>query len=183
MPPLDPVPFWFLRHGETDWNARRLTQGNVEVPLNAAGRAQAREAAARLRGRGIARIVCSDLGRAVETAEIVGGVLGLAFTTDAALREARFGDQEGREMGEWYTRWVTGDYTPEGGEVFADLCARVVPAVNRALAGAGTVLIAAHGGMFRAIRAAMGLSPAVRTENGVPLECVPGVPAWQLVEH
>lgn len=31
---LTNVPFWYLRHGETDWNARNLSQGNVDVPLN-----------------------------------------------------------------------------------------------------------------------------------------------------
>ena len=83
-------------------------------------------------------------------------------------------------MGSWYDDWVTGAYTPEGGETFADLRARIVPAVNLALAGQGLPLIIAHGGMFRAIRQAMGLSPAVRTENGVPLHCIPAIPAWQL---
>ncbi len=182
MPPLSPREFWFLRHGETDWNTRKLTQGNVEVPLNEAGRAQARAAAERLRGRGIARMVCSTLGRAVETAEIVGAVLGLGFTTDPDLRESWFGEQEGQPMGEWYASWVTGEYTPEGGEPFAHLCDRVIPAMNRAIALEGPVLVVAHGGMFRAVRAAMGLSPKVRTENGVPLLCVPGVPAWEMRE-
>ena len=31
---LQPTIFWFLRHGETDWNARGLSQGNVDIPLN-----------------------------------------------------------------------------------------------------------------------------------------------------
>ncbi len=77
-------------------------------------------------------------------------------------------------MGPWYDDWVAGTYTPAGGESFEALRARVVPAVNRALALPGPVLIVAHGGMFRAVRAAMGLSALVRTENGVPLWCVPG---------
>mgnify|MGYP003704279353 CR=1 FL=1 len=38
---LENRPFWFLRHGETDWNAQGLSQGNVDIPLNATGRAQA----------------------------------------------------------------------------------------------------------------------------------------------
>jgi len=37
---LEPVPFWFLRHGETDWNAQGISQGNVDIPLNAVGIAQ-----------------------------------------------------------------------------------------------------------------------------------------------
>lgn len=52
---LVPVAFWFLRHGETDWNARSLSQGNVDIPLNDRGVAQARVAAALLKGRGSPR--------------------------------------------------------------------------------------------------------------------------------
>ncbi len=176
---LSKIPFWFLRHGETDWNAQGLTQGRTDVPLNANGRAQAAASAAKLLGRGISSIVASPLGRAQETARVVGAALGLAVSTEADLRETAFGAQEGQKMGPWYDDWVAGTYTPAGGESFEALRARVVPAVNRALALPGPVLIVAHGGMFRAVRTAMGLSGLVRTENGVPLWCVPGE-SWVL---
>ena len=67
------VPFWYLRHGETDWNRQGLSQGSIDIPLNELGLAQAREAAVRLRNRGITSIVASPLSRARVTAEIVGG--------------------------------------------------------------------------------------------------------------
>jgi probable phosphoglycerate mutase len=181
MENLHPVPFFFLRHGETDWNTRGLTQGRTDIPLNAAGLAQADAAAGHLAGQGIAGIVCSPLGRARQTAEAVGRVLDLDYDTDPGLREASFGAQEGQPMGHWYDDWVTGAYTPEGGESFAQLTARVVPAINHALARPGPVLVVAHGAMFRAVRAAMGLSALVRTENGVPLHCAPGTP-WRLTD-
>ena len=172
-------PFIFLRHGETDWNKQGLSQGRTDIALNAAGVAQAHAAAGLLRGQGVTRIYSSTLGRAVRTAEIVGGVLGLTFEADADLQEATFGAQEGQPMGRWYDDWVAGDYTPPGGEVFVDLRVRVVRAVNRVVAPPGLALIVAHGAMFRALRSAMGLSPLVRTENGVPLWCEPGAP-WEL---
>jgi broad specificity phosphatase PhoE len=59
------------------------------------------------------------------------------------------------------------------------LQARVVAAVNRAVSPPGLTLIVAHGAMFRAARAAMGLSALVRTDNGVVLRCTPGQP-WTL---
>ena len=49
--------FWFLRHGETAWNADGLAQGNVDVPLNDRGVAQAREAAVVLLGQGVRSVV------------------------------------------------------------------------------------------------------------------------------
>ena len=70
-PALNPIPFWFLRHGETDWNAQGLSQGRTDIPLNAIGLMQAARAAEAMRGRGIATIVASPLDRAYRTAEIV----------------------------------------------------------------------------------------------------------------
>ena len=54
---LSPIAFWFLRHGETDWNAQGISQGNVDIPLNAVGVAQARAAADKLRNRGIRNLI------------------------------------------------------------------------------------------------------------------------------
>ncbi|MGH7041397.1 MAG: histidine phosphatase family protein, partial [Acetobacteraceae bacterium] len=90
---LAPIPFWFLRHGETDWNARNLSQGNIDVPLNQTGLAQARSAAELLKFRGVREIVASPLSRARTTAEIVGEALTLTVRTDADLRETAFGVQ------------------------------------------------------------------------------------------
>ncbi len=166
--------FWFLRHGETDWNAQGLSQGSTDVPLNATGLAQARAAGGVLRGRGIATIVASPLGRALTTAHIVAEALGLAVQLDADLREVCFGEQEGRPMGTWYDSWIEGAYTPEGAETFAGLRARAVGAINRALAQPAPVLVVAHGALFRGVRSAMGLEVNVRTPNAVPLFCEPG---------
>jgi broad specificity phosphatase PhoE len=75
---LQRVPFWFLRHGETDWNAQGLSQGNVDIPLNPTGLAQARSAAERLHNRGIATIVASPLSRARDTDGVAGDALSLS---------------------------------------------------------------------------------------------------------
>ena len=57
--PLPRRAFWYLRHGETDWNARGLSQGNVDIPLNPVGVAQAEQAAGLLRGCGLRAVVSS----------------------------------------------------------------------------------------------------------------------------
>ncbi len=175
-----PVPFWYLRHGETDWNTQNLSQGNVDVPLNANGIAQAHAAAARLRERGIARIVASPLSRAQVTAEIVAAALGLAVELDAGLREVAFGEQEGRPMQPWFDDWIAGHFTPAGAEPFMALRARAVAAVNRVLDHPLPVLVVGHGAFFRALRAAMGLAPNVRLPNATPLFCEPDGAVWRL---
>src|ERR1019366_1585710 len=123
---LNAVPFWFLRHGETDWNAQGVSQGNVDIPLNPTGLAQARSAAERLRHRGIASIVASPLSRARVTAEIVGGRLALPVRIEDSLREVRFGVKEGQPMSDWFADWVGGKATPEGAESFPALRQRAV---------------------------------------------------------
>ena len=168
------IAFWYLRHGETDWNARGLSQGNVDTPLNPRGIAQAREAAEALRGRGIRSLVASPLSRARRTAEIVADALGLDVEIEPALREVAFGSQEGQPMGDWYDDWIAGGFTPPGAETFAALRARAVSACNRALEREPPVLIVAHGALFRALRAEMGLSANIRTPNALPLHCTPG---------
>ena len=173
---LQPRAFWYLRHGETDWNARELSQGNIDVPLNDVGLAQARTAAGLLRTRGIRSIVASPLSRAYDTARIVAEPLGLPVEVEEGLREVSFGSQEGQPMAGWFNDWIAGAMTPEGAETFADLRVRAVEAVNRALARPAPVLIVAHGALFRALRTAMGLLPDVRLVNGVPLFCEPGTP-------
>lgn len=175
------VPYWFLRHGETDWNARGLSQGNVDIPLNERGIAQAHAAARLLRGRGIATIVSSPLSRARVTAEIAGEALGLSVMLDEGLRECAFGKQEGQEMGAWFHNWVAGRFVPEDGEPFAALRARAVAAINRAVALPAPVLVVAHGALFRALRAEMGMVADVRTPNATPVFIVPdGGDTWRL---
>ena len=180
---LAPISFWFLRHGETDWNARGISQGNIDVPLNAMGVMQAREAAQKLRDRGIATIIASTLSRARVTAELVGDVLGVAVALDPDLREVAFGVQEGQKMSGWFTDWVSGDVTPQGAETFVALRRRAVAAANRATAQPPSVLVVAHGALFRSLRAAMGIDPTLRTQNAVPIFCEPprvGETAWTL---
>ena len=182
-PALNAVPFWYLRHGETDWNARGLSQGNVDIPLNPTGLAQARSAADSLRHRGICSIIASPLSRARVTAEMAGEALALPVHIEDDLREVRFGVQEGQPMSDWFPDWAAGRFTPEGAESFAALRHRAVAAVNRATSLPPVVLVVAHGALFRALRAAMGIEPLVRTPNAVPIWCEPPPPgeaAWTL---
>ncbi|WP_052213639.1 histidine phosphatase family protein [Belnapia sp. F-4-1] len=171
---LNRIPFWFLRHGETDWNAEGRSQGRTDIPLNSVGLAQARRAAKTLAGiGGIATVVASPLVRAKVTAEIAAEALGLPVEFDEGLQEVNFGEQEGQPMGDWYDDWIAGHYTPDRAEPFDALLARAVAAINRATARPGPVLVVAHGALFRALRLAFGHEPNVRTPNALPIRCEP----------
>jgi broad specificity phosphatase PhoE len=180
---LPSIGFWFLRHGETDWNAKGLSQGAADVPLNANGEAQAVRAAELLKGTGIASIVASPLSRARSTAATAAAALGLPVSFDPELREVAFAGREGQPLGGWFDDWVAGTVTPPGAESFAELGARAKRAVTRALALPAPVLIVSHGALFRALRAVMGLPVDIRTPNAVPIFCDPPATAegpWSL---
>jgi probable phosphoglycerate mutase len=93
-----PIPkrnFYFLRHGQTDWNAEGRFQGHSDIPLNATGLSQAHEAARVLAGCPIDLVVASPLVRAARTAEIVNARLGKPVVFDDELKERHFGALEG----------------------------------------------------------------------------------------
>jgi probable phosphoglycerate mutase len=182
-PQLTRTAFWFLRHGETDWNAQGLSQGRTDIPLNAVGVAQAERAARTLKASGIATVVASPLIRARRTAEIVAAPLGLPVALDEDLAEVNFGEQEGQPMGDWYDDWIAGGYTPARAETFQVLLERAVRGVNAAIARPGPVLVVAHGALFRALRLALGHEPNVRTPNALPMWVSPpsdGGQVWEV---
>lgn len=94
-----PVPtIYFIRHGQTDWNAEGRFQGQCDIPLNDTGRAQAgRNGRALATAIGAADgfdFVSSPLQRASETMRILRRELGLDptdFRTDARLVEINVG--------------------------------------------------------------------------------------------
>src|SRR3954454_16381515 len=73
---------YFIRHGETDWNAEARLQGQRDIPLNDFGRVQAEEAGARLRALVLhyadLDYVASPLSRTRDTMELMREAIGLA---------------------------------------------------------------------------------------------------------
>ncbi len=177
---LPATAFWFLRHGETDYNARGLSQGANDIPLNDTGRNQAKAAARLLVDRGIVSITCSPMLRTRETAAIVNEALRLPVAYEPAIREVIFGGMEGKALAPWFQSWMDGSFTPEGAESFAELTSRIDGALQRILAQPGPVLIVAHGGVFRAVRDLMRVSREGLTPNGQPLFCAPSASGWHI---
>ena len=150
------------RHGQTDWNRDNRFQGHADPPLNALGRAQARELAERLAQKPVAAVFASPLVRARETAEIVAARLGLSVELVEALREVDVGSWSGLTRDEiaerfpaGYRRWLDCAHGWEDGESYQELGERVVASLLE-LAGrhAGElILVVTHGGPIRAAQA------------------------------
>jgi len=177
---LPQTPFWYLRHGETDYNANGLSQGALDIPLNQTGRHQAARAGPALAGNGITAIISSPMLRTRETTAIVNQSLHLPVTFEPELREVVFGGMEGKPLLPWFNDWLAGTYTPEGAETFAALTQRVHTAMARILTLPGPILIVAHGGVFRAIRALLNAPETGFTPNAQPLFCQPTHPGWRI---
>lgn len=166
---LKPVPFYYMRHGETEWNRIGRTQGQLDVELNETGLAQARAASERLVGLGIVTICASPLKRALRTAEIQAEALGLPIEIVDELKECGLGEMEGQPRTDWFEDWRAGRYVPKGAETIEGFIARGLRAVNAALERSGPVLIVAHGGIYWSIKRHTGITEIHGNTNAVPV--------------
>ena len=176
------VTIYFIRHGETDWNALSRYQGQADVPMNENGRAQARRNGETLRALmpriGALNYVASPLQRARETMEIVRAAMGLpahAYALDERLKEIHYGrwqgifakdlpdvDPTGLEARQHDTfRW-----RPEQGESYEDLMERAVAWLDDV---SEDTVVSAHGGISRVLRGHLyGIEAAEVPELPVP---------------
>jgi probable phosphoglycerate mutase len=161
-----PLTLLLVRHGQSEWNAAGLMQGQTaHVPLTGLGHEQASAAAGELAAHGPGALISSDLLRATQTAEHCARTTGLAFTTTPALREQGYGVLEGRPSGELWdlVDWTDPHWAAEGGESLAGLHARVAGYLKELCARppADVVALVTHGDTIRAAQAvAAGLGPA-----------------------
>jgi len=149
---------FLVRHGESDWNVARRTQGQAAHPrLTEVGRAQARAVAdalfAELGPAAVTTIVSSDLARAVQTAEIIAGVTGAGVRTDPRLREQSLGTLEGLGYEESLAAgsaldWSDPDVRPGGGESPREVAARMTAALSDLPQESITVVVS-HGDAIR----------------------------------
>lgn len=87
--------FFIFRHGETDWNLQKKFQGHTDIPLNATGISQAQLLAEKVKKLNLKALLCSDLSRAIKTAEIALAGKKIPFHIHSDLRETNLGDAEG----------------------------------------------------------------------------------------
>jgi probable phosphoglycerate mutase len=179
-----------VRHGESLWNAERRLQGHEGVGLSDRGRVQAQLSAAWVAGgHPDARLVTSDLERAVETAAAFEAALGRTAARAHELRDRDLGAWSGkafadlqREEPERLARWRAGaDIFPEvGGESNADMVERWASVIRELLLGLGdhgVLVVVSHGGpIFWGVPHLCGLPDGVL---GPPANCGISVLDWR----
>ena len=160
------MTIFLLRHGHVEFSGAesgspKRFHGQTDTPLSHTGREQARVWHSELAEKKVTGIYASDLVRCAETARIIAGKESVEVQLLPALREINLGKLEGLSMDFVRTRFPEEwkkrgndllHYRPEGGESFADLEKRVLPAFET-IAGKheGNTLIVAHAGVNRMI--------------------------------
>lgn len=193
-----------VRHGETAWNAEHRVQGQLDVPLNSIGLAQAKAAAAVLAKEPFDVIYSSDLSRARQTAQPAAEQLGKEVLLERDLRERHYGIFERLTYAEVkvkfpedYARFAARDpeYAFRTGESLKDFAARSISVLTRiAEANEGRrILVFTHGGVLDHVyRHVSGVSLSAERDFGIPnaglnrIEVSPGgwrIRAWADVAH
>ena len=152
---------YLARHGELAIDEHRRFIGQMDIPLSARGREQARGLGQICCRFPIAQIYCSDLSRSRETAALIADDVAVPVIEHSGLREISLGLWEGCEMADIAKRYRSefnrrGEdlehYRPPGGESFADCRLRVLAALEDILTGSSRdILIAGHAGVNRVI--------------------------------
>ncbi len=169
-----PAPvIYYIRHGETAWNADGRLQGAQDTALNELGRKQAVQAGHILadlfahdgRDRMKLPYLSSPLSRARTTMELMRGALNLPpqdYATDDRLREIGYGQWEGSTLAEMEAadpaffakrhadKWRV---APTGGETYEAVQRRMRDWYDQVR---GDIVVVAHGGTARALMVALG---------------------------
>jgi 2,3-bisphosphoglycerate-dependent phosphoglycerate mutase len=151
--------FCLVRHGETDWNAKRRLQGHTDIDLNARGLAQAEQMARAIKRINLAFDVLytSDLQRAAKTAKAIEQLFSTSAITNVGLRERHLGALQGLTTDEapqlepdlWRSH-LSRNVTEElrGGESIQQFADRINTALEKIREQhlGKTVLLVSHGG-------------------------------------
>lgn len=151
-----------VRHGETEWNLVGKQQGHLDSALTETGIKQAHSLASGLSGKDIHVLYSSDLGRAVQTAEIIAAGLGLEVNIEARLRERHLGSMQGLTKNEFRARFPQEfaafdsgdpDYEFPGGESARQRYEHSIACCVELAARhpGGRVLMVAHGGVLNSL--------------------------------
>ena len=159
---LQPTSFGLIRHATTQWNEKKLIQGQQDSPLSLAGQQMATDWGRRLASFSWQRIICSDLGRTRETTELINQTLKLSIHPDKRLREQDWGEWSGISLAEVKKKhkellqsmvrsgW---SFQPPGGESRKQVLRRSLAAMQEAHTSwpGESILIVCHEGVIKCL--------------------------------
>jgi probable phosphoglycerate mutase len=171
---MAPPVIYYIRHGETSWNAEGRLQGAQDTALNDLGRKQAVQSGHILvdllardgRDKSQIRYLSSPKLRARTTMELMRGALNLPpqdYATDDRLREIGYGQWEGSTLAEmqaadpvFFARRLADKWrvAPEGGETYEAVQRRMRDWYQQVRCD---TVVVAHGGTARALMVALGI--------------------------
>ncbi|AYA26995.1 glucosyl-3-phosphoglycerate phosphatase (pgm family) [Rhodococcus rhodochrous J3] len=190
-----------LRHGQTEYNATRRMQGQLDTDLSELGRQQALAVADAIARFDPLAVVSSDLRRAYDTATALGDRIGLPVAIDTRLRETHLGEWQGLTHTEVdavapgaRSAWrADATWAPPGGENRIDVARRSMAVVGELLDkyenwSDRPIVLVAHGGLIAALTAALLDLPVDRwpvlgglgNTGWVQLSGYGEVPSWRL---
>lgn len=190
-----------LRHGQTEYNATRRMQGQLDTDLSELGRQQALAVADAIARLDPLAVVSSDLRRAYDTATALGDRIGLPVAIDTRLRETHLGEWQGLTHTEVdavapgaRSAWrADATWAPPGGENRIDVARRSMAVVGELLDkyedwSDRPIVLVAHGGLIAALTAALLDLPVDRwsvlgglgNTGWVQLSGYGEVPSWRL---
>ena len=153
------MKIYYVRHGQTDWNlARKMQGGQTEKPLNQTGIEQANETRKELENVKDDIIIRSPMHRAEQTAEIINQDRNVPTIVDERIRERKLGELEGHDITEEIENKIWDyelNYQIPSGENLHDFEKRILDFFKdiKQKYADKTVLIVAHGGVAKVIKA------------------------------
>ena len=161
---------YLIRHGKTVGGEEKRYKGHLDVPLSEEGIEQVRGLAGYLRkindsdatGARLSAVYCSDLVRALKSAEIIASPFGVSPVRVLQLRERNFGRWEGMSFAEIreqfpaeFDAWANDPvrYSPLEGESTEEVRARVMPVFSALVTkhAGEAIAVVSHGGVTRVI--------------------------------
>ncbi len=153
--------WFFVRHGETEWNIEKRIQGQISTapPINKTGEAQAYKTAQYLKPHNIDLIISSDLKRAKETSNIIAKELNVEVIYDVNLRERHWGLLDGltkneieeKKLTEIHQKSREDDFRPDGGESLIEVQERLYSTIRKHQKDHfhKNIIFVSHGGALR----------------------------------
>lgn len=176
---MSTTSIYLVRHGETEWNVSKVVQGQADSPLTYAARDRALALSPIIGRLAPEVIVCSDSGRAQNTAARLNDVAGADIELDVDLRERHFGIMQGMTFDEFAAKHPEiaekckndPGYAIEGGESpieFEERCRACVRRIVQRHVGK-RILVVTHGGVLSAVfRMVVGLDTASVRRFSIP---------------